>query len=289
VQVYDLLSVAGGRGIVQEFIEGNDLWGTESHATTPLELGKQLWQIAAGIDDIHKAGVIHRDIKPNNMKIDPESVIKIFDFGLARNEGINASTTGFVGTFGFAAPELFDANPQFTPAVDVYAFGASSFHMIAGGLPHHMVRPTRPVELPPSVLDQYHSGLSESILRIIEACMRVDPLARPTMSEVRSILAKELLRDRHRALLVHRGEPAHLHSGKRSVRANWDGVGSITIGYDGLNFIATVVEGDVYINYGVAVTGQHMPGSCVITLGAPSRRSSRMYVTFDVSHPEVVL
>ena len=61
---------------------------------------KQLSQIAAGITDIHAVDEIHRDIKPNNIKIDPEGVIKIFDFGLARETGPAAATVGFVGTPG---------------------------------------------------------------------------------------------------------------------------------------------------------------------------------------------
>ena len=86
VQVYDILKLDAGQiGIVQEFINGTDLFDSATAASTTLEVYKQLWQIASGIADIHSAGVIHRDIKLNNMKLDGEGIIKIFDFGLARD------------------------------------------------------------------------------------------------------------------------------------------------------------------------------------------------------------
>lgn len=289
VQVYDIIRVGKGKGIVQEYVEGSDLWETPDCTLSSGELCKQLWQIASGIEDIHRAGVIHRDIKPNNIKNDLEGVIKIFDFGLARDEGMSASTVGFVGTFGFAAPELFDDNPKFTTAVDVYGFGATAFHLIAGGLPKYMQKPTRPVELPSNSLDEFKCGLPDSALRVIESCLAVEVNARPTMTQVRETLAKDLLRNRHRALLVHKGEASYLHSERKAVRASWDGVGSITIRYDGLVFFAGEVEGDVYINYAPAVKGQELPGSCVIALGAPTRGATRMFLTFDVSHPEVIV
>ncbi|MFY8063009.1 MAG: protein kinase domain-containing protein, partial [Usitatibacteraceae bacterium] len=88
VQVYDVLNHAeGDLAIVQEFIDGLDLFDDKLAPSSLDGYLKLLWQIASGIADVHELGVIHRDIKPNNMKVDPEGVIKIFDFGLARDEG----------------------------------------------------------------------------------------------------------------------------------------------------------------------------------------------------------
>jgi serine/threonine-protein kinase len=79
-----------------------------------------LYQVATGLSDLHAQGIIHRDIKPDNIKIDESGLVKIFDFGLARFSGVNNETQGFAGTFGYAAPELLtDETNDFTEAIDV--------------------------------------------------------------------------------------------------------------------------------------------------------------------------
>lgn len=158
VQVYDVLALPGEQlAIVQEFVEGTDLDVKRSPVTTAEALYRQLWQIASGISDIHAAGLIHRDIKPNNMKRDGEGVIKIFDFGLARSEGTDAKTSGFVGTQGFAAPELYRSSSSFTQAVDTYAFGISALYFVAGTLPPELR------EMPPAPgAGSYFSGFRYS-------------------------------------------------------------------------------------------------------------------------------
>lgn len=289
VQVFDLLPMQGGRAVVQEFIEGPDLWGPEAHPANADETYRYLWQIASGIADIHAAGVIHRDIKPNNMKIDPEGVVKIFDFGLARNEGCDASTLGFAGTFGFAAPELFVRPAIFTPAVDTYAFGATAIHLIAGELPVHMRRAAQPQALPERYLDQLNSGLARDVLQILESCLHIEPAQRPQMSSVRDIIAKHLLLNKHQALAVYQGAPHYLNTNNRTVSISWTGVGSVRISYDGMRFFVEEVNGEVFINYGLAEIDQPLPASCVLALGAPQRGAQRKYITFDLSHPEVVL
>ncbi|UQQ18148.1 protein kinase [Salmonella sp. WGH-01] len=76
---------------------------SESH---PEKL-KKLWQIACGLSDIHSAKVIHRDIKPNNIRVDENKIVKILDFGLARTSGTEAFTHSVIGTLGYMAPELW--------------------------------------------------------------------------------------------------------------------------------------------------------------------------------------
>jgi len=89
------------RCLVLEHIAGTDL---DQIKFAPNEdFQKTLWQIACGVSDIHRAGVIHRDIKPNNIRRDANGVIKIFDFGLAREVGKDDKTKSITGTAGFPA------------------------------------------------------------------------------------------------------------------------------------------------------------------------------------------
>lgn len=289
VQVYDILKLDDDKiGIVQEFIEGTDLFDKGTATDTADALYKQLWQIAAGISDIHEAGVIHRDIKLNNMKLDSEGIIKLFDFGLARDEGVSATTMGFVGSKWFAAPELYGTKVSFTTAVDVYAFGICAVYLLARELPEQLgAQP--PAAIPTGYIRANRGDLAADVIQTIEACLDLAPSQRPSMQDVRDLLARHLLFERHQALVVYKGQAQYLNSFNRDVTAKLAGMGSVTIAYDGMNFVVAEVEGDVFINYRRTSKGDILPGSCVVALGAPEQGSRRRYVTFDLASPEVVL
>ncbi|MDK9718653.1 MAG: serine/threonine protein kinase [Trichlorobacter sp.] len=290
VQVYDIVTdEKDALGIVEEYIEGDSLWDSDCPAQSQEAYLKTLWQVAAGIADMHEAGVIHRDIKPNNMKLDPEGVVKIFDFGLAKQCGIDAHTKGFKGTLGFAAPELFnDATIAISPAIDTYAFGATALFLACKNLPAKMKM------MPPlPITDDKFSGLPVEIhtelKSLLNACLSYKPKERPSMVTVRDELARHLLGWKHQALAVYQGKSYLLNVRNPSVELNATGVGKVEILYTGLKFIVSVAVGEVFINNSPAIPGEEIPGSCVVALGAAHHGSSRVYITFDIANPEVVL
>ena len=289
VQIYDVLVLAHeDLAIVQEYVDGLDFFDDATSPTNSIEYLKLLWQIASGLSDIHSVGIIHRDIKPNNMKVDAEGIVKIFDFGLARDEGGNAATVGFVGTKGFAAPELYAHNATFTSMVDTYAFGATALFIGLRGLPHElMVQP--PVASKVNPFSALHFQLGGDVLNILNSCIEIDPNNRPSMVNVRDVLAKHLLQDRHKALVVYKGMPSYLSASNRSVVLSLPSMGDVEIFYDSFDFIVRALSGDVFINNRRAVIGGKLPGACVVALGAPEQKSRRRYITFDLSHPEIVL
>lgn len=290
VQVYDLLQAGPDEiGMVLEFIDGEDLFESHEIPTDATAYSRQIWQIASGIADIHDIGVIHRDIKPNNMKADREGVIKIFDFGLARDDGPSAKTKGFVGTRGFAAPELYERPFAFTNAVDTYAFGATALYLATGGLPSDLLKQ------PPEVKSAGYFGyialkLAPEIAMLLDACLALEPTDRPAMRDVRDALARHILYGRHRALVVYQGKASVLDANNHSVGLNYGEIGKISIKYDGLAFVVDSVSGEVQINNQIVTAGSRLPGACVVALGGPHRRGNeRRYITFDISHPEIVL
>jgi len=291
VQVYDILRFPNDElGIVQEFVDGLDLFESLKVPASVSEYYKQLWQISSGICDIHTLGVIHRDIKPNNMKTDPEDVIKIFDFGLARDDGPSASTVGFVGTHGFAAPELYVGTASFTNAIDTYAFGATALFLATGGLPNELVKTLPPEPSPLGYFSSIGFAISPELITSLNACLDKEPMNRPPMCEVRDILARHLLFDRHKALVVFEGVASYLNATNRTVELSLPSVGSIVIFYDGLDFRVTNVSGDVLINNHPVSINDLLPGACVVSLGGLQlRTNSRKFITFDLSHPEIVL
>ncbi|MGB6214506.1 serine/threonine-protein kinase [Pseudomonas mandelii] len=289
VQVYDILTLKhDDLAIVQEYVHGLDFL---DDATTPQSSDdylKLIWQIASGLADIHELDVIHRDIKPNNMKIDAEGIVKIFDFGLARDEGVNAATVGFVGTRGFAAPELYAHDAQFTAAVDTYAFGATALFIGLRDLPDELFKqpPQAPVT---NHFSKLAFALSPDVLDVLISCIDTNPEKRPNMKYVRDILALHLLQDRHKALVVHNQKPSYLNCNNRSVILNLPTIGSVEIYYNGFDFSVKNFSGDVFINNKQVQIGSKLPGACVVALGAPAHGPKRRYITFDLSHPEIVL
>lgn len=290
VEVYDVIFSPRRDeiGIVLEYISGADLF------SSPIPFGSRdaylrtLWQIASGISDIHAVGVIHRDIKPNNMKIDAEQVVKIFDFGLARDVGPSANTRGFVGTPGFAAPELFQISAKFSQAIDVYAFGATALFLSFMGLPKELL------QSPPSPLAKNYFldssfGLDVSLADTLARCLAPSPQDRPAMSEVRDLLARHLLRDKHKGL-VFIDSPSYLNASIRDVSLRLAQIGVVDVHYDGLTFRVTAVAGEVYINNRPVSVGYELPGSCVVAIGSSYRNArERAFITFDFSHPGVVV
>lgn len=289
VQVYDILRIGeSDLAIVQEFINGKDLFDEAQAPGTVTEYLKLVWQIASGIADIHHLSVIHRDIKPNNMKIDSEGIVKIFDFGLARDEGDRASTIGFVGTPGFAAPELYANYAKFTAAVDTYAFGATALFLGLRNLPEEL-KQRPPVFSGADYFATLPFKLADELVDVLNSCLHANPAYRPHMQDVRNVLAKHLLLDKHKALIVFQGKASYLDAAHRFVNIRLPSMGEVEIHYNGFCFLIQSVSGDVYVNNRRVEVGDELPGACVVALGSPEQTNRRKYITFDLSHPEIVL
>jgi eukaryotic-like serine/threonine-protein kinase len=292
VQIFDVFLNEVDRriGIVQEYVSGNDLTSFAEKGSISLnEYLKVLYQIASAISDIHAQGLIHRDVKPNNMKFDQSNIIKIFDFGLARFSGRNDSTLGFAGTPGFAAPELYRSGlVPFTNAVDTYAFGITAWYLSGIEIPEPFLR--RPPNL--TSISSFASlplNIPQPIVNLLDRTLTEDVNNRPSMLDITNLLGNYLLKDKHHALLVYAREAYNLSRARRLVKLDVQNYGSLHVRYDGLNFLIDFVNGAVFVNNQAVQQGQFLPKDCVITLGDPSRGANRIFITFDVSNPEVVL
>lgn len=287
VQLFDVVNINIEErevpGLVLEHIEGQDL-EIASYKPDGAYI-KALWQIACGLSDVHAAGIIHRDIKPNNIRIDNEGVVKILDFGLSRSTGIDDKTRSIIGTPVFMAPELWgQATIGFSSAIDVYAFGITALALITGSVPSPLAQQP-PVPVLPAQLAPILGGAPADLADVIAGCLAYSPTQRPMMSEVARVLAKHLLRDKHRALVVMNAKPYELNAVNRSLSLSGGTKGTLSIQYGGDSFEVTSTTGNVFLNNSPAIPRNSVPGCCVITFGVGGNRS---FVTFDVSNPEVM-
>lgn len=124
--------------IVMEYVDGyilKDYIQKRTHLTVDqaVEFSQQL---ALGFDEIHKSGIIHRDIKSQNVMVTASGAIKIVDFGIAVDDETEdlTKTDMLIGSPQYVAPELINQEDP-TVASDIYAFGILLFEMIAGEVP----------------------------------------------------------------------------------------------------------------------------------------------------------
>ena len=132
-----------GLALVLELVEGDTL--AERIARGPLSLAEALpiaGQIAHALNVAHKRGIVHRDLKPANIKITPEGVVKVLDFGLAKTDRSGddvTSTTSdtlegmILGTAPYMSPEQVRGKPVDSRA-DIWAFGCVLYEMLTGRL-----------------------------------------------------------------------------------------------------------------------------------------------------------
>jgi serine/threonine-protein kinase len=136
---------AAGEGevffIVMEYVQGETL----EHVIMregPLELTRALdftCQMCNAVDHAHRAGVLHRDLRPGNMLISETGMLKVTDFGTSRFLEIAAHGTTVIGSPPYMAPEQFYGKAVF--ASDVYSVGVTMYQMLTGSLPYDTPAP----------------------------------------------------------------------------------------------------------------------------------------------------
>ncbi len=133
VTVYDLGEDKGRPFIAMEFIEGTDLEKIiQNRRPFPLEwkLGV-LAQICDGLAYAHRNGIVHRDVKPANIRVTAEGEVKIMDFGIAHLQSSTMTRSGLVlGTVHYMAPEQVEGH-KVDHRADIFAVGAIAYELIA--------------------------------------------------------------------------------------------------------------------------------------------------------------
>ncbi|MFC8003159.1 Stk1 family PASTA domain-containing Ser/Thr kinase [Streptomyces olivaceus] len=138
VQVFDQGAQGAYVYLAMEYIAGCTLRDVlrERGALQPRAALDILEPVLAALGAAHRAGFVHRDMKPENVLIGDDGRVKVADFGLVRAVDTVTSTTGAVlGTVSYLAPEQIETGTA-DPRVDVYACGVVLYEMLTGGKPH---------------------------------------------------------------------------------------------------------------------------------------------------------
>jgi serine/threonine protein kinase len=291
-EIYDCIRGPDGhpKAVILEYVPGDALFENHNHPNSLSAQHRLLYQLACGLSDIHAANVIHRDIKPNNMKVDIAGVLKIFDLGISNLDADNAFTIGGAGSLVFRAPELYGPPPiKVSAAADVYAFGVIAWWLYTKSYPSALQ------EVPPQSITKVVPSITAVLPNLgylgslIDRSLSLDPQSRPTAGQLKEALGSVLTHGRHRGIVTLNDIMHELSSRGSGTKVRFGIQTAVGIWYDGDIFTVSEVEGSVYINNIAAIVGAEVPHSCVITFGAPELGSRRAFVPFNVSHPEVVL
>jgi serine/threonine protein kinase/WD40 repeat protein len=188
VTVYEVIHSGSTLAIAMELVAGTSL---RHFCGTPQPVEKvAVWgrQIAGALAAAHAGGIVHRDIKPDNLMLRPDGYIKVLDFGLARLAGADRTDGELaLGTVGYLSPEEVLQRP-ITAASDIFSLGIVLYELASGTNPFRAesagatTRLIGGLEAPP--LPARGKGVPRELDRLVRAMLNKSPENRPTASEV---------------------------------------------------------------------------------------------------------
>ncbi|MCF4006269.1 Stk1 family PASTA domain-containing Ser/Thr kinase [Corynebacterium uropygiale] len=188
VNVYDFGSDGDHIFLVMELITGGTLREllAESGPLPPFAAAAVMRALLTGLSAAHDAGMVHRDIKPDNVLINGNHAVKLADFGLVRAASQSTETGKIVGTVSYLSPEQVTGE-EITPASDVYSAGILFFELLTGRTPfrgesqldHAYQRLTEDVPSPSSLIE----GVPHLIDELVATATARDPEQRFTDAE----------------------------------------------------------------------------------------------------------
>lgn len=202
VTVFSVLDESQPPAIIMEWVEGYSLDQFAAQLSFE-QKARLLKEVARGLAAAHARGLVHRDIKPDNIVVGPDLRPRILDFGLALSlEEAAASRAVFEGTPLYASPEQATGQ-ALTPASDVFSFGSLMFKVLTGHPPFAGQSVAQVLEAirssSPPILREIAAGVPEDLQAICLACLSPAPADRPKTEEIVEDLGRFLI-----------GEPARL-------------------------------------------------------------------------------
>ena len=170
--------------LIMELVEGVTLDAVLSAgAIPPARCASIAYVVADALAAAHRAGVVHRDIKPGNLILCSDAPsVRVLDFGIAKSLAASerptwTQTGGLLGTPAYMSPEQFEHAEAVTPASDVYSLGAVMFEMASGS------RPVPALDVPPRLAERA-PHVPAALAALVDRCRARDAAARPSARQL---------------------------------------------------------------------------------------------------------
>ena len=186
VTVYGVIENQGHSAIVMELIDGHEL-NNVSAVLEPKQLAKIFSEAARALASAHDAGILHRDIKPQNIVVTPAHEVRILDFGLSIHVSDISEEEGFSGTVAYASPERLQGAAS-SPSSDVFSLGVLIHECLTGRHPFSKLGKPPTVSSilagDPIIPRELRPEIPADLERLCLACLAYKPENRPTAQEV---------------------------------------------------------------------------------------------------------
>src|SRR5579871_5324648 len=193
IRIFELGMADGRKFITMDYIDGRDLKSIllERGKLPPDEAVRIVRQICKGLEAAHSEGVVHRDLKPQNIMVDAAGRVWVMDFGLARSmDLVGLTRTGvLMGTPDYMSPEQARAE-KVDARSDLFSLGIIVFEMLAGRLPFDadtlMGKLLQRVQKRAPLVSDIEPGVPADLARVVEKCL--EPEVAKRYHSIREIL-----------------------------------------------------------------------------------------------------